>query len=382
MLKIGILTYIKEFMNLGTNMQSFCTQQAIRNIYPTAQVELIDYLPWKPAMRPYLSHISIESLKNDVLRIVKYKNFFKDNLTLSGNRLVSANLHDAIEFINKQNYDAIYVGADTVLELRGSQGDQLTAYWLDEGIRSTKFLIAASSHNVTFESLSDPQKLRIQKTIKDFSLLGVRDDATFRLISHFLPPGDTRLRMIPDPTFTYDINYSHAERYVRMKGLRFDKPVVCLHLVRDSHWASQLAGEFRKAGYIIASLRPAHYADLLLTDLSPFEQMGIYRYFDLLITHRFHDSIFCLKNLTPLIVFHERPTDVTPYGESKNQTLMKSFALEKTNYVAHREHLSAEYFIDTYRGAINVFKTSRDHIKSVLIENKSRYESFLNESRI
>lgn len=382
MLKIGILTYLREFMNLGTNMQSFCTQQAIRKIYPTAQVELIDYLPWNPAMRPYLSHFSFVSLRNDFLRIVKYRNFFKENLKLSKDRLISANLNDAIEFIRKQNYDAIYVGADTVLELRGSQNDELTVYWLDERLRCTKVLIAASSHNVTFEKLSDPQKVHIQRAVKGFSLLGVRDDATHRLISHFIPPGDKRLRIIPDPTFTYEIDYSHAERYVRAKGLRFNKPVVCLHLLRSSHWASQLADRFKRIGYIVASFRPAGYADLLLTDLSPFEQMGIYRYFDLLITHRFHDSIFCLKSLTPVIVFHERATDVTSYGESKNQTLMKSFSLEKTNYVAHDELLTADYFINMYPTAIDAFNRNRSHINTVVVESRNKYESFLCESRL
>jgi hypothetical protein len=382
MLKIGILTYLKEFTNLGTNMQSFCTLQAIQTLYPTDQVELIDYLPWRPAMRPYLSHISFRSVKNDFLRMVKYKTFFKENLILSKNRLISANLNEGIEFIRKQNYDAIYVGADTVLELRGSQGDKLTAYWLDERLRCTKVLIAASSHNVTFEALSDSQKAHIQKSIKDFSLLGVRDDATFRLISHFIPPGDKRLRIIPDPTFTYEIDYRYADRYVRIKRLRFNKPVVCLHLLRDSYWASELADEFRSIGYIVASFRPARYADLLLTDLSPFEQMGIYRYFDLLITHRFHDSIFCFKNMTPVIVFHEHATDVTSYGESKNQSLLKSFDLEKTNYVAHCETLNAGYFIDIYQGAINAFKRKRDNIESVLVENKNKYESFVRESRM
>lgn len=331
-------------------------------------------------MRPYFSHMSLNSLKNDFVRIIKYKQFFKEHLTFSKNRLISTNLNEAIAFLGNQNYDAIYVGADTVLELKGSKNDELTAYWLDERLRCTKILIAASSHNLTFEDLSDHQKLNIQKTIKEFSLMGVRDDATFRLISHFIQPGDKRLRIIPDPTFTYEIDYRHVERYIREKRLHFNKPVVCLHLLRDSYWASKLAEKFRRLGYIVASLRPANYADLLLTDLSPFEQMGIYRYFELVITHRFHDSIFCFKNLTPVIVLHERPSDVTRFGESKNQTLMKSFDLEKTNYVANRESLTADHLTAIYQDAVKAFKAKLGNIRSTVAENKNKYELFLNES--
>ena len=44
MKKIGILTYLREYANLGTNMQGYCTQEALRKAYPDARVELIDYV--------------------------------------------------------------------------------------------------------------------------------------------------------------------------------------------------------------------------------------------------------------------------------------------------------------------------------------------------
>ena len=79
-------------------------------------------------------------------------------LFFSQKKLITANLKDSIDFIRNQNYDAIYVGSDTLLELKRAGKDELTAYWLDDTIECKKFLIAASSHNVTFESLSDQQK--------------------------------------------------------------------------------------------------------------------------------------------------------------------------------------------------------------------------------
>lgn len=381
MKKIGILTYLNEYANLGTNMQAYCTLEAIKKEYPDAQVELINYVGWRRPMRPYLTDISFHSFKNDIIRIKKYNIFFKNEITTSRNKLMSSNRDNSIEFIKKQNYDAIYVGSDTVLELQQANKDNLTAYWLDNTVDSHKFLIAASSHNVYYDALSENQKNLIQKTIDGFSLLGVRDEATFRLLSNFTSPGDKRLQIVPDPTFTYEIDYSIAEQYIKRKKLNFNKPVVCLHLLRNTKWAWDLSNYFRKSGFIVVSLRPAYYADMIFTDLSPFEQMGIYKYFDLVITHRFHDSIFCIKNYTPVIFFTENVTDVTPDQESKALTLFKSFKLDKSNYIANKDILTAKYLLDMQQKAIMNFKNNEDFIKCELKVQKNKYENFVQESR-
>lgn len=381
MRNIGVLTYIKEYANLGTNMQSYCTLKAIQKQFPNDQVEIIDYSGWKPAMKPYLSQVSLKSLANDYVRIRKYKKFFKNDFVFSKKKLITADLKDSIEFIKNQNYDAIYVGSDTVLELKRAGKDELTAYWLDDTIKCKKFLIAASSHNVVFESLTEKQKSKIQRTIDDFSLLGVRDEPTYRLLSNFIREGDERLQLIPDPTFTYEIDYSFIEHYIGRKKLLFNKPIVCLHLLKDTKWASTLANIFRKEGYVIASLRPAYYADMIFTDLSPLEQMGLYKYFDLVITHRFHDSIFCFKNLTPVIFFPKNVSDVTSYHESKALTLFKSIKLDKINYIENKDKITAKYIFEIYQEAISNFKLNETIIKGTLVKNKEKYELFIKDSK-
>lgn len=380
MKKIGILTYIREYANIGTNMQSYCTLKAIQNQFPNDQVEIIDYSGWKPAKRPYLSQVSPKSLINDYLRIRKYDLFFKNDYVFSQNKLISLNLKDSIAFIRNQNYDAIFVGSDTLLELKRAGKDELTAYWLDNTIKCKKFLIAASSHKETFENLTSKQKSQIQNTINDFSLLGVRDEATYRLLNHFAKPDDERLQLVPDPTFTIEIDYTYIEKYLIRKKLVFNKPIVCLHLMRDTKWATELANYFRKEGYLVASLRPAYYADIIFTDLSPFEHIGLYKYFTLVITHRFHDSIFCIKNLTAVIVFPEYLTEITSYGENKNKTLFKSFNIED-NYISNKDNLTAMSLFSMHKQAIKNFRDNETFIRETLLKNKNRYESFIRECR-
>lgn len=381
MKKIAILTYIKEYANHGTNMQSYSTLKAIQKAFPDDHVELIDYSGWKPAMRPYLSNVSLKSLVNDFIRIKKYKKFFKEELVFSKTKLISANLSESLRFIKKQNYDAIYIGADTLLELKRAAKNELTAYWLDNTVKSKKFLIAASSHNVVFETLSGDQKKKIQETVDDFSLLGVRDEPTLRLISKFIEPSDARLQLIPDPTFTYNIEYNSIDAYLKKRNLKFSKPVVCLHLTRKTSWANELAERFKKAGFQVASFRPAYFADILFTDLSAHEQAGIYKYFDLVITHRFHDSIFAIKNLTPVIFFPEHTTDVTPHKESKTLTMFKSFNLDKTNYIEDKASLTAGNLFNMYPEAIKAFHENKEHIRTVLTKNKETYEAYIEKSK-
>lgn len=381
MQKIGILTYFNEYTNLGTNMQAYCTLKAVQRASPDECVELVDYSKWLYSKHIYLSDISLQSLKDDYRRCIKYNNFFKRELTFSPKKLRTPDYRAAVKFLKNQNYHTIYVGSDTVLQLDPADADTLTAFWLDPVIPGRKVLVAASANGTTYDSLSQTQKTLIQNSIDQFSLLGVRDDATFRLLTHFTRPGDERLQLIPDPTFTYEIDYEHIEGYFRRKGMRFNKPVVCLHLLRNSCWGKELADNFRKAGYIVASLRPAHYADIVFSDLSPFEQMGIYRYFKFVVTHRFHDCIFCLKNLTPVLVFPQLTSDVTPRGESKYKSLCDLFSLSDEILFRDAAALSAKTIFDMHRAVMGTFHNKVQAISSKLVDLRQRYESFVMQSR-
>jgi hypothetical protein len=313
--------------------------------------------------------------------MLRYDEFFKKHVTFSKERLVTSDVERALAFIRRQEYDAIYVGADTVLELKSAQADRLTPFWLHPSIPGIKVLTAASSHSVTFETLSPRQKELIDGSLSDFRLLGVRDHATFRLLTHFAGAGDKRLEMLPDPTFIHDIDYHYIEEYFERKKIRLTRPVVCLHLLKESHWAGALAERFRNAGYLVASLRPAYYADILFTDLSPFEQLGLYKYFSLVITHRFHDAIFSLKNRSPVIAFPENVEDVTSEGESKLATLLNAFDAATTSYIADKRTITADALFERSASAIDSFTVNRPRLDAVLSDFRSKYTHFIARSK-
>jgi hypothetical protein len=381
MLKIGLLTYFRDIFNAGTNLQAYSTYKAIQNTFPEAQVELIDYQAWKSITKPYLSGLTLESLVNDWQRIHKYRKFLNENFTLSKNNLISSRADESVDFIKSLNYDCIFIGADTLLELDRAEKDKLTAFWLDPSIKCKKCLIAASAKNVTFEKMSVSQKAFASETIKDFSLLGVRDDSTYRLLSHFTSAGDDRLSIIPDPTFTLDPNLNIVEDYIKKKRINFDKPTICFHVQRHDTWASELAEKFKKLGYQIASFRPGKYADILLNGLSPLEQFCVYKYFKLVITHRFHDTIFCLLNKTPVITYPVSKSYTTNLGESKYASLLKYFRLIKYNYIENPEEITTQLIIMKYDEAMGHFIDNIPLIEKKITEHKNTYQSFLNRAR-
>lgn len=379
MKKIGILTYLREYANIGTNMQAYCTLWALQRAFPHDRVELIDYAGWRPIPKPYLSDATMDSLKSDARRIAKYRRFFRQELVFSNQRLISSRRDRALEFIAAQGYDAIYVGSDTVLEQRGAAKDAPTAFWLSPDLAAKKFLIAASAHNLTFEALSKDQRRKIQASLDDFTLLGVRDEATHRVMSHFVGDGDPRLQLVPDPTFSFRIDYGPANRYLQQRGIVFDRPVVCLHVLRDTPWAADLAARFREAGYLVASLRPARFADLTFSDLCPFEQVGLYRFFDLVVTHRFHDTVFSLRNGTPVIPFVEFRKDVTTYGESRLHSLFRSFGLEAPSLLRNGK-LTADFLYGVHGDVVAAFRERRDSIERTIDQHRQRYAAFVAQS--
>jgi hypothetical protein len=107
-------------------------------------------------------------------------------------------VEEALKFVSSCNYDKIYVGADTVLELdKVPEGyDGLTVYWLKD-VNAKKYLIAASSKNVEYESLSMKQKDDMGKAISQFNGIAVRDRATKDLFMHYV--SDKDVRYISDP---------------------------------------------------------------------------------------------------------------------------------------------------------------------------------------
>ncbi|WP_276962583.1 polysaccharide pyruvyl transferase family protein [Bacteroides graminisolvens] len=360
-MKIGILTYYHD-MNCGTTLQAFATLEAVRRVFPEAEVEIIPFRSFKLRRLPYKSEASLGSILRDARRIWGYMQFAKKFQKITED-YVTPEPQQGIEYIKSRSYDRIYVGADTLLELdRLPQGyDGLSAYWLSPDIPAKKYLLAASAKNVNYEDLTPKQKKQMQACVNSYSGMMVRDTATYELLSHFADA--EKIQMVPDPTFTLQIDYSYAEQYVKKRGIDFSN-VICFHPLKGETWCAEVADKLRVKGYKVACFRPAKWADYDLNDMSPLEQLGIYHHFKCMVTHRFHDSVFCLKNGEPVVTYPASITYKAKKGGSKYSALYDLFGLTNICYVEKVNELSPDKLIDKILSVVEHFEKHRNEINA------------------
>lgn len=380
MKKIGILTYFGDYNN-GTNLQAYSVWKLVEKYHPADRVQILDFHTWKHTWRPMLYWATFRSVKNDFVRRKKNLQFLRA-LPLTERKLITADVEEAWKFIDSFHFDKIYVGSDTLLELHRVESDRITPYWLTApGVKASKIMLAASSRDVDYGTLSPRRKELLAASVGSFSHMGVRDEATFKLIRHLAGEADPRLRIVPDPTFFYPIDPSPAAEYARAHGLdTCGKPIVFLHVRREDAFALELAARLRAAGYLIASIRPFKRADLVMNDLSPFEYAGIFRYMHATITHRFHDSIFSIKNLIPVLTYLPDPSHATASGDSKYSSLMKDFGLSETNLLTRPADITAEGILRQLPLALEAFRQRREAIAARLATKKTTLENFMQET--
>jgi hypothetical protein len=100
-----------------------------------------------------------------------------------------------------------------------------------------------------------------------------------------------------------------------------------------------------------------------------------------MITHRFHDTVFCLKNGTPMITYPLNDTYMTSYGDSKYFNLLNDFGLAKTNYINKRNDITQEAIMGKYLDAINAFVINKLNIETILDKNKKKYVEYLTSAK-
>lgn len=373
-MKIGLLTYYGD-LNCGTNLQAYATLKVIRQAYPNDDVEIIPFHGFKLRKMPYKTFSPV-NIYHDMLRFKKYSEFKKVNLGVRKD-VVIKDVDKALWYIADRNYDVIYVGADTLLELDRLPEvyDGLSAYWLKD-IKARKVLIAASAKNVTYENLTNRQKVEIAKAARQFDSIGIRDRATHKLFASVLGD-DFIIKYVPDPTFTLDVDYSYIEHYLNKRKITIPENSVFVQFFGDDYWLNEAIKEVKAAGYTVVTNRGVSWSDIVLIDMSPLEQLGLYKYVSFAITHRFHDGVFCMKNHTPVLIYvKSMKTFMTNDGESKHVSLLKDFGLYPQAFlgaVDSKEGLKG--IMESYRELMKVYDV--ENIEGKLCENRKCYLDYL-----
>lgn len=376
-MNIGILTYFGD-LNFGTNLQAYSTMMSVKKTFPGANVEIVPIHSFKNVNRPYLSDLTLISLYRDFVRISKYSRFVKNELHVE-NDVIIKETTTGLDFIRSRNYDRIYVGADTLLELDRHEKagfNDLTFYWLGDSIPSKQYLLAASSKNAFYSTLTPIQKEQLAKYVPNYSGIYVRDTPSKDLVCNFVDR--EKVRIVPDPTFAYDIDYKYVDDYVKRRKLDLSNAIL-IHGYRDDAYLPGFVKLAKEKGYTIVSLRPARWADIEINDVGPREHAGIFKYFKCVITHRFHDTVFCLKNSTPVVVSLPAPNLADEKGESKHSTLLDFFGLTDLCLTNDKFTITPEILLRNMEEVL--VKWDKEKITPVLSELRNEYLSAIEETK-
>lgn len=110
--------------------------------------------------------------------------------------------------------------------------------------------------------------------------------------------------------------------------------------------------------------------------MSPLEQVGLYRYVSFVITHRFHDGVFCMKNHTPALIYVKRGKEMMMGGDSKHISLLKDFGLYPQAFLGaldSKEGLKNVW--ESYQETLKVFDESK--VEQTLQKNRNKYMNYL-----
>lgn len=388
MKKIGILTYTSNF-NMGSFWQAYATLELLRSSFSDYHVEIINYhrklirsqVKFEKWLVPGKWHLHPVYLCNDIIRRKKFRKFQKQYLCFDAAKgFYCDDIKLATEFLNQQGYDCIFVGSDTVLEFNGGhyRDEVLPVYWLSKNVHGEKFLTAASvdTRPPDFSKLSLSLQKQLKESLKGFQLLGVRDNLTYETIYKIAENCADRLCMVPDPTFSLDIDFKPAENYLKKKGLDLKVPIIGIDLPLTLPGFKECVEAFRNKGYQLVQWRHRPYKGCInCMDMDPVVWAGIFRFLTLTITNRFHASVFCLKNLVPVLSVDFQRGRYLANGWSKNYDLLERFGMAETNYKRIDDLTNTTDFTRAVNQAIKDF--DRLKVKQTLEVMKNEINSYI-----
>ena len=310
-MRIGLITLYSDD-NPGEFFQALASAQALRAAFPEAQIELPDIQHWHHKITGASRRDAILNPARNRVRIARHTAYEQARamlLPIVGPPVVTPDPSEACREIARRHYDLLVVGSDATLYLWGTQKvkDNLPPlHYLADVPDVPRACLSSCSHTVRFDQLSDVQRQIMTRAIKKFRFLAVRDELTKELMETLGPAEGVSVRVSPDPTLSYEIDLEPGKAACEAAGIRKRKPVCGLNLPAKSPLAAELVGLLRRQ-FDVVQISTNHRGckDLLL---GPMEWCGAFSNFDLHVTTGFHDTIFCLKQGTPVFTLEGDPS--------------------------------------------------------------------------
>ena len=330
-MKILVITFSRG-LNPGTFMQAYGVRTGLLKIFPDAEINYLSFpdFKWdkgKRGKKDFIGHVLLQKAFA-AYRLLKYRKLEKKVFAYTPTiDLFDYDVNEAKAIL--QNYDLVVVGSDTILEKVTGNSQQLGLNWgSSELCKAPHLFFAASASPANFSN--DKQLLERLKGIAErFIYIGLRDGLTLDLFNNKMKVNVPVCKQ-PDPSYYLDINeFQLPEYYVRkLKG----KKIAFYNFSPNFPYRKELADLIRGQGYTVVSSVYNPYADIKIDTIGPKEWAGIFRHCDIIITERFHDSLFALRNCKPVIAIDWEKDRFSSTGDSKTLRILKDYGLGKNHF--------------------------------------------------
>ncbi len=339
-MKILIITYSRE-VNPGTFLQAYGVQHVFRQLYPDAQIDLIKHkrthsiAAEKKATdgKQESTMAFIKTKARAIPRRLKYEWAYRTKFHLTEQEFDFFDYDEAEFKAFAEDYDLIVVGSDTIL-INLQKNGHYGLMWL-RGIDTQKILFAASAAPVNYE-LSDQQRNELHESFSSFKLLGVRDRVTEHLLRDEIGMGD-KVYTQYDPTYLIPESEFSLPYHIRRKleQVHQHRQIALVNFgIVGCPFKKEMTEFLKQQGYYTISTLYNEWADCNLMSLSPFNWAAMFRYVDLSVTERFHDSVFTLRNGKPVVAIDWNSSRFSKDGFSKTQNLLSLYGLEHNHFIA------------------------------------------------
>lgn len=241
------------------------------------------------------------------------------------------------------------------------QGTQRPAfpniYWLPEKTSLLKIAYGVSGYH------SDPQLIsqaanQIGENLDEFEVIGARDHFTLNMVEKYRQRKSGLIDLIPDPTFTYKLKDTGVAGKLASLGVDLNRPMLGLLFYGDDQLSNEIQAHYHAKGYQILALGMYNpTADFNLGHLlTPFEWADAFRLLNFCISDRFHGTVFCLKNNTPVICLEKERH--LPRHQSKILDLLNRFDLQHCYHNPADEDFDNARFLSLADEIENAWRTS------------------------
>lgn len=282
-MKIGILTH-QYINNYGAFLQAWALREAISELFPEDEVQIIDYVNIKHyiinAGGWFRFYKNRETLKEWFAKIHLPNTFAKAR---NQEMVLSKRCFNARQ-INELAFDCIVVGSDEVWNYRDTKGNAELKFGV--GLTCKNLIAYAPSVGKTAADEAIPQY--VIDGIRKFKRISARDDLTEQLVEQVT--GNAPKRVL-DPTFLAE--FPRAE----LKAKR--KPYILFYYCENlpKNILNQIFYYAKEHGLAVygAGECDKRYSEVTV-NLTPFEWVEMFRNAEFVFTGTFHGAVFSILN--------------------------------------------------------------------------------------